>query len=149
MYQIGKELDVIICGVYLCILAAIDIRFRKLPIWMLLAGVGGAMIYQIVWSELPIVLSVAGGAAGIVFLLSSKVTEEALGFGDGILIVALGIYIGFWNILGLLTISFILAAGFAMVVLVLKKFHRKTGFPFVPFLCIGYFLLIGLEAVNR
>lgn len=148
MYLIGQWADVIICGGYLCILAVIDMRFRKIPIWMLGAGVGGAVIYQIVWSELPVVLSVAGGATGIVFLLCSKVTREALGFGDGILILALGIYLGFWKVISLLTIAFTLAAGFAMVVLVFKKFHRKAIFPFVPFLCTGYFLVLGMEAMK-
>lgn len=148
MYLIGQGADIVICAGYLCVLSAIDIRFRKLPVWMLGAGIGGAIIYQIFWSELPIVLSVAGGVTGILFLLCSKVTREAVGFGDGILILALGIYMGFWNELYLLVISFTLAAGFAMVVLVFKKFRRKTGFPFVPFLCIGYFLMIGLGAAD-
>lgn len=141
MYQLGQETAQALCGGYLCVLAALDIRFRRLPVWLLLAGIFCAAVYQGIWSDVPLALSMAGGATGIVFLVSGKVTEEAFGYGDGILILALGIYLGFWSLLGVLTAAFVLAAGFAMVVLVIKKFRKKTAFPFVPFLCMGYFLM--------
>lgn len=142
MYRFGLETAQIICGGYLCILSALDIRFRKLPVWLLAGGIGLAMVYQWKWSSLPLILSAAGGAVGIVFLLTGKLTEESLGYGDGLLILAMGIYLGFWKVLGLLVTAFVLAAGFAMLVLVYKKFQRKTVFPFVPFLCMGYFVML-------
>ena len=147
MCQLGQDMGVIICGGYLSILAVVDIRQRKLPVWLLLTGIAGAVVYQAGWSEVPLILSAVGGLAGLVFLVFARITGEAFGYGDGALILALGIYLGFWNLMGVLTIAFILAAGFSMIVLALKKFQRKATFPFVPFMCIGYFLMLGLGGI--
>ncbi len=130
------------CMLYIMGMSALDIRKKRLPVWMLAAGGVLAMIFQILWKGLPGILIAAGGAVGIVFLAVSWVTEEAFGYGDSILIGILGIYLGFWNLLNLLAVSFFLAAGTAMVVLVKQKFQRKTLLPFVPFLGVGYTVLL-------
>ena len=70
-------------------------------------------------------LVVTGGAVGLVFLAVSKVTEEAFGYGDSMVIGVLGIYLGFWNLLSMLVLTFILAAMTAMFVLTKQKFHRS------------------------
>lgn len=133
------------CLFYLGSLSVVDIRSRKIPIWLLAAGGFLAVGFQIIWGEMPGILIVLGGAVGLVFLAVSKATEEAFGYGDSILIGILGIYLGFWNLMSLLTVTFLVAAGTAMAVLVRRKFRRKTMLPFVPFLGIGYaaVLLLG------
>lgn len=130
------------CLIYLGWLSVLDIRNRRLPVWMLLTGGILAAVFQILWKGIPGVLVMAGGAVGIVFLAVSKVTEESFGYGDSVLIGVLGIYLGFWNLLGLLVLTFILASGTAMAVLVKKRFRRKTILPFVPFLGIGYAVIL-------
>lgn len=136
------ELDQVVCACYLLGLSIFDIRSRRLPVCLLAAGAGTAALYQIITEAVPGILSMAGAAVGIVFLAVSKVTEEAFGYGDSLLILVLGIYLGFWNLLCLLVVSFTLAAGFAMIVLTIRHFKRKTVFPFVPFLSVGYFVMI-------
>ena len=67
--------------VYLTCLSLIDIRTRKIPIWLLSAGGVMAIVMQI-WKSLkgasisPILI-VSGAAVGIVFLGISKITREA------------------------------------------------------------------------
>lgn len=139
------ELSQFLCGGYLLGLSVWDIWSRRIPACLLALGAGAAALYQIIWGEIPGILSIAGAAVGVVFLIVSKVTEEAFGYGDSFLILVLGIYLGFWNLLCLLVASFMLAAGFAMVVLAAKHFKRKTVFPFIPFLGIGYLLMVLLE----
>ena len=72
------------------------------------------------------------------FLAVSKVTEEAFGYGDSILILIIGSFLGFWDILALLTAAFILAAAFSLILLIRSRFRRKDTFPFVPFLTAAY-----------
>ena len=76
------------------------------------------------------------------FLAVSKVTEEAFGYGDSVLILIMGGFLGFWNILALLTqrSTVILAAAFSLVLLIPQPvgFQRKDTFPFVPFLTAAY-----------
>lgn len=130
------------CLLYLGSLSIVDIRSRRIPIWILAAGGFLAAGFQIIWGELPGILIISGGAVGLVFLAVSKVTGEDFGYGDSILIGILGIYLGFWNLLSLLVITFLFAAGAAMIVLVRKKFRRKALLPFIPFLGIGYAAVI-------
>ena len=44
----------------------------------------------------------AGIGVGVLFLLVSKVTEEAIGYGDSVAIMILGGYLGFWKVVGVL-----------------------------------------------
>ena len=84
---------------YLIILSCMDIRRRKLSLRVLLAGAPAAVISGIFSSEIPAALLIAGGAVGLGFLAVSKVSGEALGYGDSILIRILGLFLVFWNIL--------------------------------------------------
>ena len=127
--------------IYLGILAVLDIRSRKLPVWLLGAGGIGVMIYRCVRREIPWELCVFGAAVGGVFLIISKATRECFGYGDSLLILIIGVGVGFWNLVSLLMISFFLSAVVSVGALVLGKFQRKTTIPFVPFLGIGYFLI--------
>lgn len=140
MFEIGQ----IGCGVYLCMLSVIDIWIRRLPVLGLAAGGIAAAIWCAYQGEIPPVLSLAGAATGVVFIGVSKVTEEGFGYGDSILILVLGIYLGFWNLLGVLLGAFFLSAGFAVIALYFRMFNRNTGYPFVPFLCTSYILWASL-----
>ena len=123
---------------YLIILSCMDIRRRKLSLRVLLAGAPAAVISGIFASEIPAALLIAGGAVGLGFLAVSKVSGEALGYGDSILITILGTFLGFWNILSVLMAAFLLAAVFSAVMLARRGFTRKSSFPFVPFLAAAY-----------
>ena len=71
-------------------------------------------------------------------VLLSGVLEEAFGYGDSVLILIMGGFLGFWDILALLTGAFILAAAFSLILLIRSRFQRKDTFPFVPFLTAAY-----------
>lgn len=136
------EVSRMVCACYLLILGAMDWKSYRLPVWMLVMGGGLALGYQLSWKELPVVLVLAGGVVGLFFLVISKMTREAFGYGDSILICILGIYLGLWNILLLLALSFFMTALTAAGVLIKKKFRKKEVLPFVPFLGCGYLLLL-------
>ena len=76
----------------------------------------------------------AGIGVGVLFLLVSKVTEEAIGYGDSVAIMILGGYLGFWKVVG------VLAAGVCSVILAFRG--RVKTMPFFPFLTLGYILML-------
>ena len=85
------------------------------------AGIGGRMLHR----EL--------------FLLVSKVTEEAIGYGDSVAIMILGGYLGFWKVVGVLAAAFF-TSGVCSVILAFRG--RVKTMPFFPFLTLGYILML-------
>lgn len=123
---------------YLGVLTVMDIRNKRLNLLFLLSGFLLMTAGFFCKREIHPLLLATGAGVGIVFLLASRVTGESFGYGDSILIMIMGGFLGFWDILSLLTAAFLLAAVFSVIMLVRKKFNRKTAFPFVPFLMIAY-----------
>lgn len=138
MYQISQW----VCMGYLLGLSVCDIRKRNISVWLLFVGFVLAVCSQLIWKETSGRLCLAGALTGGVFLMISKVTGEAIGYGDSILILILGIYMGIWDLLLLLTTAFFLAAVFAVIALGLRHFQKKTVIPFIPFLGVGYFIIL-------
>ena len=63
-------------------LSVMDYRIRKVPRDVLLLCMAGVIIYQVLTGNVDWKLSVAGGLSGILFLWISKITNEAIGYGD-------------------------------------------------------------------
>ena len=123
---------------YMIVLAVMDIRWKKLTLMILLSGTVPLAAGFLCDREIHIILLAAGAAVGVIFLIISRVTEDSFGYGDSILIMIMGGFLGFWNILSLLTAAFSMAALFSIFMLIRKRFHRKSAFPFVPFLTAAY-----------
>ena len=123
---------------YLGVLTVMDIRNKRLNLLFLLSGFLLMTAGFFCKREIHPLLLATGASVGLVFVLASRVTGESFGYGDSILIMIMGGFLGFWDILSLLTAAFLLAAVFSVIMLVRKKFNRKTAFPFVPFLMIAY-----------
>ncbi len=133
------------CVGFLCYLSVLDIQRRRLPVWLLATGAGAAagfVVYRMFWGIGPLMLSLAGAAVGVAFLGLSKVTDESFGYGDSIVIVGLGLYLGLWKLLCVLMGAFGLSAIFSMVMMKTQNFQRKTTLPFIPFLGAAYIILL-------
>ena len=125
-------------AVYMIVLMLMDIKWKKLSLAALMSGFIILTAGFLCGRNIHVMLLAAGAGVGIVFIVVSRVTEEAFGYGDSILILIIGGFIGFWNILSLLVAAFSMAALFSIFMLLRKKFHRKSAFPFVPFLTAAY-----------
>lgn len=125
-------------AVYMIVLMLMDIKWKKLSLAALMSGFIILTAGFLCGRNIHVMLLAAGAGVGIVFMVVSRVTEEAFGYGDSILILIIGGFIGFWNILSLLVAAFSMAALFSIFMLLRKKFHRKSAFPFVPFLTAAY-----------
>ncbi|MDD2978891.1 MAG: A24 family peptidase [Hespellia sp.] len=128
----------VLCGIFLVSLSILDIRYRQVPLWFLLTGGVFVVLSALVESPENTGLMIAGGVVGGIFLFISKITREAFGYGDSILIVILGAFLGMWNMFYLLILAFSLSGIFAICGMMLRKFARRTAFPFIPFLTLAY-----------
>ncbi len=134
MWKISRGLLLI----FLIVLSCIDIRNRRIPVKILIPGVLGGIIYQAVWNREDWIMSVMGIGVGSVFLLISKVTCEGIGYGDSIVILILGIFLGGRELVEVLSFSFCILVVFAIAILCRKNMSRKYEVPFLPFLTGGY-----------
>lgn len=79
-----------------------------------------------------------GCLPGLALLGISWATREAVGMGDGMIVMAIGILSGFWN--SLLSLFWALAAASVIGcgMMVAGKWGRKKQIPLVPFLLAAY-----------
>jgi leader peptidase (prepilin peptidase)/N-methyltransferase len=83
-----------------------------------------------------------GAAIGGFVILTSMITSGKIGLGDGILLCITGLGLGFWGNLELFCLALSLAAGLSIMLLIFRLADRKKSIPFVPFLFVGYLILI-------
>ena len=127
---IGIFILLIPCGIS-------DLRSRMIPVWYVGIFAGLALLYHLTFSEESFVQIAAGTALGLVFVLISRISKEALGMGDAIVIAALGAWCGIKDSLTLILFAFILAGIFGAVWMLVRKKNRKDSLPFVPFLLLS------------
>lgn len=123
---------------FLVVCAAIDLKKRSLPMWLLWAGSLGVLLISLWNTRLNLFPLFQGAVPGIVLGIISWITREAVGYGDVWIITLLGIYLGIWDTVTLVCIAFFFSSIAAVGCLVWKKFRRDTRIPFVPFLTAAY-----------
>lgn len=131
------SIENITCIVFLLLCAVMDIKWRGVPLIVLGVGAVGVAIVRIQhpgnW------LLYAGGISiGFVFLLFSKGTREKFGYGDSLMILLLGAFLGMWKIIYLLVLAFCGSAIFSIILLIGKRGMIQKEFPFIPFMALGY-----------
>lgn len=115
----------------------LDVREKRLPtVFLLLFGAVGVIVSLISKSlEWPEVL--IGIAIGGLFLVLSKITREQIAYGDGVLIAALGAWIGGAVLSGAVLIGLLSGGIFGVALILIRRKSRKYRLPFAPFLAFG------------
>lgn len=122
--------------------------FRRMKIYMppLYAALALGMLWALLGDSALFLYRLAGLLSGGLLLLLAFFSQEAIGLGDAVLFLALGIWLGLWESLLLLTASLVLAA-LAGIFLWIRKKSMKQAFPFVPFVLIAYVLMLGGQCI--
>lgn len=131
------------CLLVLLLCAGIDLRYKSIPTALIImAAAGSAAGLLLVKGDW--VLAAGGALIGAFCLIVSKLTRQGLGYGDSLLILILGVFIGIWQIIGVLLIAFLSSSVYSIFLLMIRKKGRKYSYPFVPFLVLGYLGVICL-----
>ena len=72
----------IVAMVILTGLSFMDYKIRKVPRDVLLLCMAGTVLYQAVTQNIDWMVSLGGGLIGMIFIGISKITREAIGYGD-------------------------------------------------------------------
>lgn len=124
-----------------------DIRKRRIDVLPLLVFLVIGILYQAITRSLTIPEICGGAFLGVCLLGIVKVTGESLGYGDGLLFLVTGIYIGGWDNCSLLMTSLILVFVFAIIQILVRKKSAKSEIPFVPFVLSAYMLYLGGQMI--
>lgn len=138
--QIDSILTEALAFVLLCICSVFDIRKKELPLMILITGFLVALGIEMwcIWKGLESVAGIAESLLpGVFLLLLSFCTREKVGYGDGLLLIVLGLFLGFFRCFLILCIGLIFSSAFALILLLFCKAEKNSRLPLVPFLTIG------------
>ncbi len=88
--------------------------------------------------------AVTGLVPGIVCLVMARISREQIGYGDSLVLLIVGMLLGFEDCLWGLFAAFMILTIWALILFILKKAGRKTTVPFLPFLLMGCLIQGGL-----
>jgi len=130
--------------IIMSVLSGQDIREKEIKavvVWpFLIAGIAIALtsdsFFNIVLSAIP----------GILLILLGKLSYEQIGLGDGITVLALGIWLGYSKIMLIIMIGTIVCGVFSVFYLLIKRSRQclKTQVAFIPFLLLGLVVSLGI-----
>ena len=93
--------------------------------------------------------SLGGICVGAIMYLISVASEERIGKGDALILIATGIYLGFWNNVALLWAASLLAGMVGLLLHCVWSKSKQYQMPFVPFLLIAYAVMKIAQVVYR
>lgn len=122
----------------------LDLRSQQLPRWIMFVVWVAILFIKIVFEKATVQYIVGGMAIGGGLLLISRVTREAIGYGDGILVLIIGTVSGILKTLLVLFYGLLLGCMFCSILLCFHKIKKKDTIPFAPFLLVAYLgVLVG------
>lgn len=115
-----------------------DIRKKEIPVVSLILMSVSLLILRIFVLNTTWEATLGGIVVGVLFFAISRLTREAIGYGDSWVILFLGICLG-----GVVTIQILFWASFMTSVFSIIKcirhgWNRKQTLPFLPFLTVAY-----------
>ncbi|MCM1251322.1 MAG: prepilin peptidase [Clostridium sp.] len=126
--------------VFLGICAVFDIRKKEIPLILAAAGIitaTGAAIWRIKSGEAFVAQILFSLLPGIFFLAVSRCTKEKVGYGDGVLLLIIGLMTGFYRCFFGLCVGLFLSACCGLFLLLIHKAVKESRIPFAPFLTVG------------
>lgn len=113
-------------------------RFIYVGINIFLAALG--ILGHILTKEGDIADLILGIVIGLFVLAIAYFSREAVGIGDGIVVLSVGIIAGGRKTLTLLMSALCLTAIFGIFLLCIKKGNRKTELAFMPFMLLSFII---------
>lgn len=125
----------------LAVVAVEDIHRKEISSFSLFfMGIAGVLLSVFAgdWNKWYIILRFI---PGILVLAVAWLTKETIGYGDGLVILCLGCFLTFDEIIDVCFAAVTLAGLVALILLLVMKKSKKMQLPFVPFLFAGCVIL--------
>lgn len=124
---------------FLLICTITDCRKREIPFIIVCIGIFTAFILHVAgmisWTN-PIAIGTAAIPGGFFWILSF-VSKEKVGYGDGWLLLMIGMFVGYERCILTLMFALVLESLVALPLLVMHRIKKDGELAFAPFLLIG------------
>lgn len=124
---------------FLAVCAVFDGLRRQIPLIVVWAGMLLAVCLQVggCMEGVSLLSAVLSLTPGLGFFLLSFLTGEKVGYGDGWVLLMIGLFMGIYRCFLILLIGLLVESAVAVVLLSLRKIQRDREIPFSPFLLLG------------
>ena len=89
------------------------------------------VVYQLLYSLLP----------GIITLIIGRVTKEEIGYGDGFILIILGLLLGWKELLLMITFSLLIVMFVSICIFPFRNKFKFRTMPLIPFLLISFLII--------
>lgn len=114
-----------------------DMKNQKIPLCFLIIFLGIGSLCNLFLCYQSFAGILGGIVLGSLFLAFGWLTQEKIGYGDGIALIILGILGGSKTLLTVLFFAFFLSGIYGIWLLVRTKAKGTQEIPFLPFLFLG------------
>lgn len=143
-----EHIRYITIGLMLAVQSYFDFRYKKIPsILTFLGGAIGALL--LLFEGIQPEEWCYGFLPGVICLLYAKLSKEAIGYGDGMILCAMACGLRGEESIRIGMYAFTLASVVALMLLFIGKKSRKYELAFVPFLGLAYLFEMGCIYVEK
>lgn len=124
---------------FLAVCAVFDGLYKQIPLIVVWLGMLAAVCLQIygAMGETGIFAVAFSLVPGVGFFLLSFLSREKVGYGDGWVLLMIGLFLGIYRCFLILFVGLLAESVVAIVLLAFRKIQRDREIPFSPFLLLG------------
>lgn len=119
-----------------------DIKEKKIHLWLIYLFCVIGIICHVIFRNITLIEMIFGMLPGAFLCFVSFLSRGKVGIGDGLMLTATGIFLGFWDNLALFTAALFLVGISGVICFACRK--KEAQIPFLPFLLVSY---VGLLAI--
>ncbi len=135
--KMGIEWKWIIISIFMVVCTVMDMRKKEIPAVIIVLFGLPLLCHMIFGNERQWIGLLYSLMPGMFLLMLSYCTKESIGYGDGLVVLVIGICMGTGICIAALAAGLMISAVCGMALLVFRKAGGKTRMPFVPFLSAG------------
>jgi leader peptidase (prepilin peptidase)/N-methyltransferase len=116
----------------------IDLKWKKINILLIIPFLVAGIVCNLMYDLLSLASIMGGIGIGIVIIGIGVISRGKIGCGDGVILIATGLFLGFFDNLLLLLSATFLAAILGAILLLIKGVNKNYELPFIPFLFVSF-----------
>ncbi len=129
---------------FLAVFAWTDVRNREFPLLLPIAGGAAGVVLWLILRE-PAPASLLGGVSvGGALLIGALLSKENIGVGDGLLFCVTGLFLGLWGNLVLLFLASLSCGVAGLARVAVRKGTMRQSLPLAPFVLAADVAMLAL-----